>query len=475
MKSFLYFLILLVFITSFHRINLNKLNENEIQKHLEYTFNRNLTIKESFKPEDFFTTYFYNQLYINLKVGSNQLEIPFYFYLNQYPFVLQSSNVKKSEVKGIYDESKSTSYKPLNNIESFDKGDLMEGILSKDYFYFNNDKSYINFYLSKENYGYTHITVGGKIGLKQKPDYGESVKSSFINNLKENNLISSYIFTFKYDSSKIDDDSGKIYIGNYPHIFNPTQYKENYYINYKVEVGYEHPEWMYFLDTIKINNTRIDRSKIVLFYSELGFIIGTENFFEYLNKSKIWNEYLYVNKKCHMQKFRINDFEGNDYLVRFLFGYTGYYCDKDVDVDKLNLGDILFIKNNLNYTFNISFKDVWMEKNDYKYFMIIQTDNKENNWYFGKPFFKKYQMVFEYDNAKIGLYTKIFESEDKSSYNDNNNKSTIIYILIIIGLSIIIIVLTFFLIKYCKNFPRKKRANELLDDNYDYSDKNINE
>ena len=178
---------------------------------------------------------------------------------------------------------------------------------------------------------------------------------------------------------------------------------------------------MYFLDTIKINNTIIDRSKIVLFYSELGFIIGTENFFEYLNKSKIWNEYLYVNKKCHMQKFRINDFEGNDYLVRFLFGYTGYYCDKDVDVDKLNLGDILFIKNNLNYTFNISFKDVWMEKNDYKYFMIIQTDNKENNWYFGKPFFKKYQMVFEYDNAKIGLYTKIFESEDKSSYNDNNN------------------------------------------------------
>ena len=346
----LYFLILLVFITSFHRINLNKLNENEIQKHLEYTFNRNLTIKESFKPEDFFTTYFYNQLYINLKVGSNQLDIPFYFYLNQYPFVLQSSNVKKSEVKGIYDESKSTSYKPLNNIESFDKGDLMEGILSKDYFYFNNDKSYINFYLSKENYGYTHITVGGKIGLKQKPDYGESVKSSFINNLKENNLISSYIFTFKYDSSKIDDDSGKIYIGNYPHIFNPTQYKENYYINSKVEVGYEHPEWMYFLDTIKIDNEIIDRSKIVLFYSELGFIIGTENFFEYLNKSKIWNEYLYVNKKCHMQKFRINDFEGNDYLVRFLFGYTGYYCDKDVDVDKLNLGDILFIKNNLNYT-----------------------------------------------------------------------------------------------------------------------------
>ena len=41
-------------------------------------------------------------------------------------------------------------------------------------------------------------------------------------------------------------------------------------------------------------------------------------------------------------------------------------------------------------------------------------------------------MIFEYDNAKIGLYTKIFESEDKSSYNDNNNKSVIIYILIIV-------------------------------------------
>ena len=73
-----------------------------------------------------------------------------------------------------------------------------------------------------------------------------------------------------------------------------------------------------------------------------------------------------------------------------------------------------------------------MEKNNYKYFMIIQSENIENNWNFGKPFIKKYQMIFEYDNAKIGLYTKIFESEDKSSYNDNNNKSVIIYILIIV-------------------------------------------
>ena len=493
---FFYLICILSIIADLNSTNQKSVNLglSESINYLEFNFKRNLTLKNSFTPEEFFKTYFYNQLYFNITVGSNKLEIPFYFYLQQYPLVLESSNVPASEVKGIYDEKKSNSYIPLGEKQYFMHGDLTEGILSKDYFYFNNNESYIQFYLSKNNSGGTHITEGGKIGLRLYPLYKESKSACFITNLKENNLISSYVFSFKYDSSKIDEDSGKFYIGTYPHLLNKNKYDKENYINFQGERGYDDIDWIYFFSEVRIDNITLDRAKQGFFYSELGFIIGTENFFSYLDKSTIWKEYLYNNKKCHKQNFRIDDFEGRDINYRFLFEFTGYYCDKDVDIEKLNLGNISFVKRDINYLyiFNITNNDLWIEKNGYKYFMIIQTADPENNWYLGKPFFKKYQMVFEYDKKMIGLYTKISEDnseenedneEKKNDNKDNNNNNNPndnkipVWILIvsISGLLLIIIGLAVLLIRCYFMSPRKKRANELLDDNYDYPGNNINE
>jgi hypothetical protein len=96
---------------------------------MQLNFKRNLTYPKELTPLSFFKTYFYNQLYVNIKVGSNKQEIPFYFYLQQFPLTIKSSNVKKSEVKGIFNESLSSSYKSFNQ-DSFSQGDLAEGILS---------------------------------------------------------------------------------------------------------------------------------------------------------------------------------------------------------------------------------------------------------------------------------------------------------------------------------------------------------
>ena len=104
--------------------------------------------------------------------------------------------------------------------------------------------------------------------------------------------------------------------------------------------------------------------------------------------------------------------------------------------------------------------------------MILQTLCPEEVWFLGSPFFKKYQMVFDLDNKVIGFYTNINESYSENK--KNNNKNVFIYILVIIGLVIIIIGLIFLLIKCYLSLPRKKRANELLDENYEYSEQNIN-
>ncbi len=448
----------------------NNLKEVGNIKYLEFSFKRNITSEETSNPKEFFKKYFYNQLYINLNVGSNKKEIPFYFYLEQFPIVIQSSNVSNSQVKGIYNESQSSTYIPIST-QTFTLGDLDYAIKSKDSFFFNNKDSIFKFYLAKNNREDSHITEGGKIGFQFSPNYSEEDDTSFINNLKENNIISSKIFTFKYDSENINEDSGKLYIGAHPYEFNNEQYKEDNYKRYESNFKEElDVEWAYNIDDIYINN-KILTTKVIdnaFFYSEIGFIIASKNFFEYLEEFETWNEYFHNNNKCNQIDFEINDFEEFDYSGKFRYPFTGYYCHKDVDIKKLNIGEISFTKRLMDYSFNFTEKDLWVEKNGFKYFMIVKLNSFDKNWFFGKPFFKKYQLVFEHESKYIGLYKEIIQRTDKKS---NKTGKTFVYILIICLLLLIIVGLAILLIKCYLALPRKKRANELSDENYDYSEK----
>lgn len=462
-----YFII--IFLFSINSSNQNKLsNENSI-KYIEFPFQRNLTLNETMEPEIIFKELFYNQIYINLKVGSNKKEIPFYIYLQQFPFVVQSSNVNDDQVVGLYNESSSKTYKMIKS-EYFVMGDTTNVILSKDIFYFqNNNISEYNFYLCKENKYHTHITEGGKIGFKLNAPHFESEQSSFLKNLKDNNIISSYIFSLKYDINKMEEDTGQLIIGAYPHLYDKIHYRKDYYINDKAEKGNLDIDWIYNFDEVKLGKNIIETMKMAYFYFEIGFIIGTKIFFDNLKNLSSWKEYFENNSKCNETKFTIEDLENKEIQQKLRGDYIAYYCNKEVDIEKINIPDIYFVKKNMNFTFNISFRDMWIEKGNYKYFMIIKNKYFYNYiWLFGKPFFKKYNMVFDYDNKQIGLYTKLFE--DFSENNDNKNYLLIISFMVIGGLVIIIIVLTFILIKCYLNLPRKKRANELKDDNYEYEE-----
>ena len=101
---------------------------------------------------------------------------------------------------------------------------------------------------------------------------------------------------------------------------------------------------------------------------------------------------------------------------------------------------------------------------------IIIEKLYNDNWCLGKPFFKKYEIVFDFDNLQIGLYTKII-NDNESSKDESGNKNIflIVSISVIAVLIIIIGLLIFWLIKCYINSPRKKRANELIDDNYEYN------
>ena len=471
----LFFLIINIVIAKFNSETVKEKGERVI-KYLEFNFQRNLTLNESMGPEIVFNNLFYNQIYINIEVGSTKKIIPFYIYLQQYSFVIQSSNVNQDQVKGLYNESTSQTYEKLEEQFHFVGNDMSKGILSKETFHISNNINFpsFEFYLCKENNYKTHITEGGKIGLKLFRYITESEDTCLINNLKKNNIISYKVFLIKYNSNMMEEDKGKFIVGAYPHMYNGTYYKQEYYINDNGEnFNNDRVEWIFNFDEIKIGENIIDKNTKIFFYPEIGFIIGNNNYFQYIKNLESWKWYFENDTRCYQKEFTIDDLEVKEFQQKLIGDYIGYYCYKDFETEKLNISDIKLVKKGMNFSFNINIKDMWVKNGNYNYFMIVQRKRYYNTfWLLGKPFFKQYNMIFDYDNKQIGLYTKISADIDNNSFNN----TFAIYIIIIVFLLVVIIGQIFALIKCYINLPRKKRLNELLDDNYEYEKStNIND
>ena len=460
--------LILLYIIILVRFNESSLEENKIN-YLEFPFKTNFTINDTSDPNIIAKNLFYNQIYINISVGSSKQEIPFYLHTQQYPCVIQSAIVDASQVKGFFNESLSDTYKVIKGYNTFSHGDMYKSILALDEFYINNNACNFTFYLSKENKVKTHITEGGKMGFQPTQTKGESKESFFITNLKQNNLTSSSVFLLKYNSNN-DDDSGKFIIGAYPHLYDNAHYKEEYYINDNAEKDFFALFWIFKFDEIKIGEEIIEKNnKNIYFYYDLGFIIGTTKYFKYLKSQESFNYYFENTTKCHKSKFTINDLEMQEMNQNLRGDFVAYYCDKDFDVRNINISNTSFVRKSMKYSFYFDENDFWMEKGNYKYFIFLEKLYNDN-WCLGKPFFKKYEIVFDFDNLQIGLYTKII-NDNESSKDESGNKNifSIASISVIVGLIIIIGFLIFWLIKCYINSPRKKRANELIDDNYEYN------
>ena len=76
----------------------------------------------------------------------------------------------------------------------------------------------------------------------------------------------------------------------------------------------------------------------------------------------------------------------------------------------------------------------------------------------------------------MGVYTKVnydYKEPEKDDIDDKNS-NTVLYICIISVLVVLVGVLLFVLIRVYIYKPRKKRANELLDDNFEYKEQTNN-
>ena len=135
--------------------------------------------------------------------------------------------------------------------------------------------------------------------------------------------------------------------------------------------------------------------------------------------------------------------------------YYIYICDLNYQIE--NLKNIAFQMKGINYSFNFTSQELFIKNNNKYVFSIVFINNEEiKYWIMGEKFLRKYQLIFDLDKKIIGFYT---HSKESSSFY-------IIIILLVIFIVITMLLLLYIFFRLKK--PRKIRANELLDDNYDY-------
>ena len=297
----------------------------------------------------------------------------------------------------------------------------------------------------KNDYNIHNITFS-ILGLELFPRYRYEVLDNFIVQLKKKKYIYNYFWYIKYDLN--NDKEGYLSIGELPKCFNDINYyKEIKVLPYKMFLKWDFKfNEIYFIkdgNKIFLIDGKInDSSNSVNANIELnqGLIIGPIDYYDII-KEYYFNYYL-NNSICFENETNIKDY----FHVKF------FYCDekKFLDKDIKNFPTLFFYSSELNYTFELNYKDLFKSYDNYIYFLVV-FDKYEKIWNFGKIFIKKYEFYFNHDTKMIGFC---------SYWNKKKKNSNNLYIIVLIVFVIFICIFIIFLKKICF-FKRHVRNNEI--------------
>ena len=393
------------------------------------------------------------------------------------PFLSQSSIVETSGINFTY-YGLNAIYRITDHIK-LNKNNTLNYIYPKIIFFFNPR----NYSIAKTKTDFSPFTCF-KLGMRLPSENYYSYEDYYINimgQLYRKKIINSYEWFIEYNN----EENPKLIIGTSPYEYNPNKYIYNnsrsirglffsgnfYYWNLEFNQ-------IYFL----VNNKReqFDYRKCSLEPS-FNYIKAPFYYFQIINETLF--DDLIKQKKCFINEVKKN-----------INVYCLYYCLNKEDIKqeiKNKFLNINLLHRFLSKEFVIDYNDVFLEKNNKIYFLIIYDNMIRTNWILGKPFLNKYFFSFNYNEKILTFYEmdkeenkeeKNKEEKNKKEKNIENNKEdkTIIYVIIIIILIIIFSLLGFFLAKFIYSHYKKRKATELLNDddfiknnNYENSDKKI--
>ena len=329
-------------------------------------------------------------------------------------------------------------------------------INSKNVFISNN----LSFYVNKDDYWKSDcrkVNCGLHIGM---PIFNQEDECpNFNKELKNSNLINKYIFSVHYDSNK----SGSIILGAYPHEYLKEKYKEEQLSTFYTkpdEGSTEINQFNIFADDIISKSSdgkeiQISNNTKLIFEFYYGFFIGTYSYQEFI-ENNFFNDLISKNicNKTNLTAYG---------TVMFFYLYT---CKEENLKEIQKFPELKFYLKSSNTSFIFNFDDLFIKIGRRFHFLVIFEKYHRSFWEIGFPFYKKYDIVFDEDSKIISYYNTNKQIEKEETKNETFK---IVLIIILTIILICLILLVGFYFGKLKYMQRKKRANELNDDEYDYS------
>ena len=441
---------------------------------------------------------FYRDLYTILNIGTPATEVLTLIRPDNQTIFLNKNDCERKKMKffdnkinlyknKIFNYKKSSSFTTITTIDP-DFNTKEYNYLVKDSISFYdisclnntfNCKSRINFeefsFILERKYSTESCA---RLGI----GYSKNTQLHIINQLKKQKEFTKYLMTIKF----LPNLKGHLIFGGYPHEYENNEiYNPNNLIKiYTGSKGNVFLPWSlgFYLAYFMIDNNDIIIQKYVLCYLvfNFGLIKATEKYKEFI--LKYYFQELIDKNICKMEITDKTIFDGKASSINSNGIFTMFTCDKKLfKKNYINKFPSLKLFNQgFNYTFELTYKELFMEVNNKYYFLVIFSDDNSYHWIFGIPFLQKYEFVFNYDEYTIGFYQNYLEIKEKieDSKKIDNKKSNYvtkknIKIFFEICFCVILVGIGYYIGKKIHE-QRKKRANELRDDNYEYYSENNN-
>ena len=379
--------------------------------------------------------------------------------------------LKDLDIHKNYIESNDDKYKPKDsssfslshNELRWNKGQYMT--IGSDIFNFDENKSSNLSFLFKKSKK-DIIDLNGiknedyiiKFNLNVQGSFSGDECPNFMYYVRAKAVLSKYLISYIFKNS----NEGLLIIGDDLFNYNPKMFNESYYtgvytFNYN---SLNHDEEI-IIDSINNQNISLNKSDAFIYYN-YGIIIGTNPYKEYIHENffrKLISENI-----CSIELINFND----------TTGYYIYTCKNSLNLD--NFPKLIFFSRSYKYNFEMNYNDLFTKKFDNNiYFLVLFRVNKniKDDWILGEPFYRKYTFSFNLDSKIVGFYNKIFHIENinEEDVTDDKKNNQIKWIILLSILGLILLVLLMYLSFYYGmklKEGRKKRANELKEDNYEY-------
>lgn len=430
----------------------------------------------------FFNDYFKREIILHLKTGTPLQRVKAFIEQNSDSFIFRNDKSHDVFYNKRYFPNNSSSFNKISDLV-LDNQELK--IVSDNFFFKGVEENFILNFLIDDHKNSANNTYVAHIGLNIPNSKDGETYPNLILDLKKKDKINKLIWGLDFD----DRYDGNFTIGEDLYDYNLTKYPKSNYSPLKLGSDYSIKfDYIFMEDYSRENNNNENSIKINLklgkFFFNLnsGIIIGTNQYKDLIDKM-FFNELIQQNicKIDILSRHNRNTQSDDEYYLyncedkKFIMK-NGLRYPINYNFD--NFPNLIFGSKELNYEFRFTNKDLFEHIYHRYYFLILfkkdENSNEKNDWYLGEPFYKKYKFSINAENKEIGFY---LEKNDNNVEN-KNIKSNNILKYIIEG----IILFSIIFIAYYKGISihekRKKRINEVKDENYDYiteRSKDINE